>query len=138
MKKIIIHSLIAASIAFNIAFTVSVILRPKPFDRPEPQLRKNKELRGFFRREQFAGFHEDVLKAKKEFFEYLRSEDFDKDIAYKKIEKIIERQQIMEYKVGNRFIEYRLKYGADKCMHMFRNNVRSQKNHRKHNRGEKK
>ena len=121
MKKIVLFSLLSASITFNIAFVVAFIFRPAhPAGLQFGQ--KNREGHHFLEDQklQVRKQHREILKTKKDFFKYLSDENFDEVIARQKIDNIISKQKELETKIGEGLIKFRNTNGAEEYNKMFK------------------
>lgn len=132
MKRIFLYSVFAASIAFNIFFIVGMT-RPLPIAGNRPGFERTPRFKNFFseHREKMEKYHRETFEAKEDFLQYLKSEDYNKETAREKIDKIITSQHELERVMGERLIEFRSKYGAEEFRNMFKRRRPRNMNHRK-------
>ena len=107
MKRKVINILLLLSLIFNLAvfsmFAIHFYRMRQEFGQMHCEYQP--EMRERFRKIQPK--HREYLKARSDLFDYLRSEDFNVNTAYKKLDLIIRRQMIMERELGKELINLR-------------------------------
>lgn len=110
MKREVLHLLLVISLAFNVAFIGMFVWhqinKPERDERPEMR-----PLREEFKKEsgELKKARNDFMEERKNFWDYLHSEEYTEAGADSLLEEMLQQQILMERMLGNKLIELKKK-----------------------------